>query len=39
MNTLEMCGICGYEKDVRLGKIELPHALYPVFICGECESK
>lgn len=32
----EMCGVCGNEADVQLGKIELPHPLYAVFVCGDC---
>jgi len=36
MNTLDICGKCGYQFDVREGKLEFPHPLYPTFICANC---
>jgi hypothetical protein len=36
MKALDVCGTCGYQFDVREGRIDFPHPLYPTFVCATC---
>ena len=32
----DLCGYCGSEFDVREGRLDFPHPLYPAYVCPSC---